>query len=422
MKELIAKAPRITRCRVCGGADLSSCQDLGAQYLSSIFPSDLGYRGELMKYPLELVLCRKTAECGLLQLAHEMDLSDMYAAYPYTSSSNSSMKAILRDVADSGKALKNLSAGDLILDIGANDGTLLSFFDESGCDLLGIDAAQNIVPVFTSPRLRMVKNFFGKAVFDRASPRPAKLIFSIAMFYHLSDPVAFCRDVAACLADDGAWIVQMAYLPAMLETNMYDNVVHEHAGYYGIETMQRVLERAGLEIFDVSLNDVYGGSFRLFIQKKGSAKFPKTARYADLLAREREQAIFDPTTYRAYDARVRKTRDDLTALVRRLKSEGREIWAYGASTKGNTIMQYCGITGRDVTAAADANPFKIGKYIIGSDIPIRDEESMRQAKPDYLLALPYSFVDGFIKREEALVRGGARFIVPLPRVELRPVK
>ncbi len=420
---LSAKAPKVTQCRACGNKNLIPCLDIGDQYLSSIFPDSLDYRTKLFRYPMDMVLCQKGhggKECGLPQLGHDLDLSAMYDDYPYTSSSNSSMKKILQDVADSGKALGHLQPGDTILDIGCNDGTLLSFFQNQNYSLLGIDAAKNIKPVIQGPDVRILQSFFNKKAYTQATSKKARLIFSIAMFYHLSDPVSFSKDAADCLEEDGVWIVQMAYLSAMLRTNMYDNIVHEHAGYYGIEHMQWVMDKAGLEIFDVLVNDVYGGSFRLFIKKKGCAKYNPTKRLEQHLSEEKLDRIFDLKTYQAFDARIQKTRKDLLDLTAKIKREGKTIWVYGASTKGNTIMQYCGLSAKEIDAAADANAFKPGKYMIGCDVPIKDEDALRQAKPDYLLALPYSFVDGFIRREETLIKQGTRFIIPLPNVCLKP--
>ncbi|MSR85698.1 class I SAM-dependent methyltransferase [Candidatus Uhrbacteria bacterium] len=412
---------KIDRCRVCGNTDLVPCIDIGEQYLSSVFPSSLDYRNEAIRYPLDMVMCRKREDgttCGLVQLGHRLDLSAMYEAYPYTSSTNSSMAKILQDVADSGKALAHLQAGDVVLDIGGNDGTLLSFFRDSGYELMSIDPAQNVKPLSDVPFYKDLRESFSKKAFDSISPKKAKLIFSIAMFYHLNDPMTFVRDVAECLDDEGAWIIQMAYLPAMIRTNMYDNIVHEHAGYYAAQHMKWVMEQVGLEVFDVMENDVYGGSFRVFVKKKGCARFPATQRYQDLLARELTEGLFDPATYLAFAQRIEKTRDDLCALLKKIKEEGKTVWIYGASTKGNTILQYCGLGQEQIAAAADSNPFKVGKYIIGSDILIKDEAAMRAAKPDYLLALPYSFIDGFMKREADLIARGTKFIVPLPEVKV----
>ncbi len=414
--------PKITKCRVCGNAELLPAADIGAQYLSSVFPESTDYQSRYQKYPLDLVLCKKSGpkQCGLLQLGHHLDLSSMYKDYPYTSSANAAMKKILEDVVASGTALGHLKPGDTILDIGCNDGTLLSYLTGKGYDLIGIDAAQNIQPVFQSADFHFSRGFFGAEKYRSMTSKKAALVFSIAMFYHLEDPIAFCKEVEACLDEKGAWIIQMAYLPAMLKTNMYDNIVHEHNGYYGIETMQWVMEQAGMEVFDALLNDVYGGSFRVFVKKKSNRGFAPTERLKKLLDEERKSAIFDVKTYRDFEKSVQKTRQDLQALLKKIKSEGKTVWVYGASTKGNTILQYCGLTGKDIAAAADANPFKFGRFMIGSDVPVKSEDEMRKAKPDYLLALPYSFVPAFMKREESLVKQGAKFIAPLPEVKVYP--
>jgi hypothetical protein len=197
---------------------------------------------------------------------------------------------------------------------------------------------------------------------------------------------------------------------------MYDNIVHEHAGYYAALHMKWMMEQLGLEVFDVLENNVYGGSFRVFVKKKGNAKFPLTDRYQAILKAEEDQKIFDPETYKGFLSRIQKTREDLRALCAKLKAEGKSIWIYGASTKGNTILQYCELGHEYFVAAADSNPFKWNKYIIASDIPIKDEATMRAAKPDYLLSLPYSFTEAFREREAELVKQGTKFIVPLPEV------
>lgn len=412
---------KINKCRVCGNTNLVSCLDIGEQYLSSIFPDSLDYKNKLKKCSLELMLCKKDNTdnfCGLLQLANSYDLSDMYASYPYTSTSNASMIKILKDVAKKGVQLNHLQSEDLILDIGGNDGTLLSFFKEYDYKLLNIDAAKNIKSIFSSTNFTYIQDFFNKQKFDTSTSQKARLIFSIAMFYHLANPLEFCIDVEACMEDNGVWIIQMAYLPTMLETNMYDNIVHEHNGYYGIETLQWVMNKAGLEIFDVEINDVYGGSFCVFIKKKNCNQFKTTDRFNKLLKLEKKVKIFELQTYKDFAYNIKKTKDELQKLVKKIRAKNKTIWIYGASTKGNTIMQYCEFNKTDIVAAADCNSFKYGKYIIGCDIPIVDEETMRKEHPDYLLVLSYSFLDAFMDREIKLVKRGTRFITPLPHVAI----
>lgn len=411
----------LSGCRVCGNPRLEPVIDLGEQYLSSIFPDDLGYRDELSRSRLDLALCmREGGHCGLLQLARSHDIRAMYVEYPYASATNSSMAAILRDVADGGRAAADLRAGDVVLDIGGNDGTLLSSFAEDDVELVIIDPAQNVQSVLPEGRVAVVRTFFSPDAYREVASKPARLIFSIAMYYHLDDPLAFTRNVAEVLQDDGVWVIQMAYLPAMLDTNMYDNIVHEHAGYYGVAHMQWIMERAGLEIFDVELNDVYGGSFRVFVKHAGATGHPPTERLARTLRSEEEMDLFDPATYRDFQARIERTRTDLLVLCREILERGESIWVYGASTKGNTILQFCELGHEQIEAAADANPFKLGKVMVGADVPIRDEETMRAERPDWLLVLPYSFAEAFMEREADLVSRGTRFIVPLPEVRTLP--
>jgi NDP-4-keto-2,6-dideoxyhexose 3-C-methyltransferase len=417
----IADSPKTTRCRVCGNPALDPAVDLGPQYLSSVFPTDLSYRDHMQRYPMDMVLCRTEggAHCGLLQMGHHLDLTAMYQAYPYQSSTNSGMRAVLSDVAADGRRAVALSPGDVVLDIGCNDGTLLSMFTGQGLTLAGIDAAANIQLVFQDPALHHARGYFNRTRYDGFGIEKARLVFSIAMFYHLDDPVTFARDVAACLAPDGTWIIQMAYLPTMLDTNMYDNVVHEHAGYYGLESLQWVMNAAGLEIVDASLNDVYGGSYRVFVRHKSAANMP-SARLAQLRVDERAKRLNDLSTWTAFADRIAQTRHDLITELDHHRKAGRTAWVYGASTKGNTILQYCGLTSAELPFAADSNPFKLGKFLIGSDVPIVDEAALRAARPDVLLALPYSFVDGFMARESDLMQHGTRFLVPLPHVHHRP--
>lgn len=414
-------AEKVTACRVCGNTDLTSCISIGEQYLSSVFPTDVNYKETAKKYPLDISLCNKNSNnthCGTVQLSYRLDLTPMYDAYPYTSSTNSSMAKILEDVATSARNLNHLSPEDTILDIGGNDGTLLNFFKDDPYTLINIDPAKNVQSLFDSPRYTHVRSFFSEDAFTAVSKKKAKLIFSIAMFYHLDDPMKLVRNVAACLDDAGVWIIQMAYLPAMIRTNMYDNIVHEHACYYGANHMKWIMEQVGLEVFNVEENDVYGGSFRVFVKKKGNSKFLATDRYKKILETEITEGIYEKETYTKFTQRINKTREDLIALCKKIKAEEKSIWIYGASTKGNTILQYCDIGKETITAAADANPFKVGKLVIGSDIPIVDEAEMRKAKPDYLLALPYSFVEGFMKREADLIAHGTKFIVPLPEAKI----
>lgn len=412
---------KINKCRVCQSTNLIPCIDIGKQYLSSIFPSNLNYKSSEKKYPLSMVMCKKTKQtCGTVQLEYYVNLDSMYQNYPYLSSTNSSMKKILEDIVLDAKQIINIQKEDTILDIGGNDGTLLSYLKTSGATLLSIDPAKNIPQFFHFKKYKYINDYFSKKIFFEHSKNKAKVIFSIAMFYHLSNPVEFSKDVADSLADDGIWIIQMAYLPLMIKTNMYDNIVHEHAGYYTLHNIQWIMNLVGLEIFDTKLNDVYGGSFRIFIKHKNNRKIKISKSVSKILNEETELGVNKIITYKKFMKDITKTKKDLTNLIKKIKEEGKTIWVYGASTKGNTILQFCNLSSSEITAAADSNPYKFGKYMIGSEIPIKTESEMRKSKPDYLLALPYSFTPTFIKRESRLVKLGTKFITPLPDVKILP--
>jgi NDP-4-keto-2,6-dideoxyhexose 3-C-methyltransferase len=410
----------ITACRFCGNRNIEPCIDIGDQYLSSIFPEDLSYKDKLKKFPLGIVRCVKENEnqCGSLQLANDYNLDLMYADYPYKSSSNSYMLSILEDVARSGIEKVTLKKGDVVLDIGCNDGTLLSYFTRDDLYLIGIDPAKNIESTFAPKNFVRAKEFFTRSVYQGLTGSKAKLVFSVAMFYHLSDPVGFCTDVASILSDDGIFVIQMAYLPAMITNNMYDNIVHEHVGYYSTLNMKWILEKAGLDLVDVSFNNVYGGSFRVFAKKRVKTASVISERVHHSLEQESSVGVLSSNFYISFVDRIQASRSRLVNLMSEINAKGHSIWGYGASTKGNTILQFCGLSGFDLVAVADTNPYKLGRFMVGSDVPILSESEMRYALPEYLLVLPYSFTADFRRREHKIVSKGVKFICPLPDVKV----
>jgi hypothetical protein len=405
----------LDKCRLCGGNNLNLCVDMGEQYLSSIFPINLEYRNKMDTYPLRLALCNN---CGLLQLGDIIDLTQMYQNYPYLSSSNKSMRDILHLIAYEAESLVDLQNGDLILDIGGNDGTLLSYFRQTDFDLLNIDAAKNIEQVFSSPSFKYVQDYFTLEVFNGSTHKKAKLVFSIAMFYHLSDPVRFSEDVCDSMHPEGIWVIQMAYLGDMVRKNIYDNIVHEHNGYYSLGTLSKVLEMAGLRVFDVELNNIYGGSFKVYVKKENCKKYEITKRVRLINEFETYLNLSNPKTYDTFCHSINCLKNELLAVLSEIRRSNKTIWAYGASTKGNTILQYCKIDNELIEAVCDVNKQKVGKYMVGSDLEIKDEESMRKSAPDYLLSLPYGFTDDFMKRESELLKKGTKFIRPLPEVQI----
>jgi hypothetical protein len=265
----------------------------------------------------------------------------------------------------------------------------------------------------------VIRNFFtAPAAQARHPDQKAKVITSIAMFYDLEDPGEFVDGIASCLAEDGVWVIELSYMPTMLAKNSFDTIVHEHLEYYSLAVLEWILDEAGLEAIAAELNDINGGSIRLFVGHRGKRQ-PSPEDFAvlqDLRVKEFELALDSAAPYERFARESERVRDELRALLERLRDEGRKVHVYGASTKGNTILQYIDASTDLIQYAADRNPEKWGSETIGTGIPIISEQESRDMRPDYYLALPWHFLDEFVEREKEFLERGGKFIVPLPEV------
>lgn len=411
----------ITRetCRVCG----SSCEpiiNLGEQFVSD-FPLLGAPVG--IKAPLELVLCRR---CRLLQLRHTVSPDELYRNYWYRSGTNRTMQVALADIANVAETLMHLQSGDVVLDIGCNDGTLLGAYKTGEIYRVGFDPAKNLEVFSRKVAQKIVPNFFAaNTYFESMDPsvRRAKIVTSIAMFYDLEDPNQFVADIKAVLDPDGLWVVQMSYLPLMLKTNDIGNICHEHLEYYSLQSLEYLLNRHGFEVVDIEINSVNGGSLRAYIRIQGAnpERFGD-ATYRDL-ASERVKVMREDEfklglgqrlVYLEFAHRVERIKQDVVTFVTDLTIKGKSVYVYGASTKGNTVLQYFGLDTSLVKAAAERNPDKFGRVTVGGLIPIVSEVEARAAKPDYFLVLPWHFLEEFMERERDYLSSGGRFIVPFP--------
>jgi len=410
-------------CRVCGGA-LEPVLDLGSLYVSDFVPPE-GPDGT--KAPLELVICRV---CRLLQLKHTVPAETMYRNYWYRSGTNRTMRAALADIANKAETLIRLKAGESVLDIGCNDGTLLASYRTEGIRKVGFDPAENLAEISRGVVDKLVVGFFRREAF-RDDPELAgctpKIVTSIAMFYDLDDPNRFVADVKEVMDPEGLWIVQMSYLPLMLKTNEFGNICHEHLEYYSLSSFECLLDRHAFEVVDVELNDVNGGSIRAYIRNRGAdpgrfadATYRELAkgRVRELRDREVRMGLSDIGTYREFAFWVDRIREDVVGFIRGEVARGKKVYVYGASTKGNTLLQYFGLDRTLIAGAAERNPDKWGKVTVGTRIPIVSEEEARAAKPDYFLVLPWHFLEEFLQREKAFLHAGGKFIVPMPHFTL----
>ena len=408
----------IDHCRVCGSGNLVDILSLGEQFVTNFIddPAEKANKG-----PLELVLCdTKKGGCGLLQLKHTFNRDVLYRKYWYRSGISPTMVKALADIVQKAESIANLKSGDIVIDIGSNDGTLLKQYASKNLVRVGFEPSNLWEVSARDPDLTTIHDYFtAKSFEEKFGDKKAKIITSIAMFYDLDDPNGFVEDVRKCLDPDGMWIIQMNYLGLMLENNTFDNISHEHLEYYSLFSLQNLLSRHNLEIFDLELNDVNGGSFRLYIRHAGSKiKTPKGAekRIADLVEHEKKIGVDEIGAYREFVARINKIKTELIALLEREVKSGKTIFIYGASTRGLVVLQYCQIDKRLITAATDKNPDKWGKYIVGTGIPIVPIEEYRKRHPDYLFVLPYHFIKEIAQQERQFLVGGGKLIVAIPRV------
>jgi hypothetical protein len=401
---------RRTTCRVCGSSALREVIDLGPQYLQGSFRKAGMPNPPERKTPCTLVRCCPEHDenaCGLLQMQHSVPPEILYSTYWYRSGTNATMRRHLEGIVDKALEMHGEVSGRA-LDIGCNDCTLLGYYpttwERTGVDPTGSGDAKIVRDIFPTRRLRDYVGYY-------------HIITSIAMFYDVEDPSDFVRAIAAHLEFKGLWIVEMSYMPLMLEHNSYDTICHEHVEYYSLSVIERLCREAGLKIVRAELNDANGGSLRCYVAHTDCVKYDKPEwqqAVQEIRLREFDLALDTDKPYRSFQERIEAHRTELMTLLRRLKSEGKRIHLYGASTKGNTILQWCGIDSRLVECAADRNPEKDGAFTLGTDIPIVSEEKSRAMKPDAYLVLPWHFREEFIERERAFLEAGGWFIFPLP--------
>jgi hypothetical protein len=371
---------------------------------------------------MQLVKCNEQLHeraCGLLQLRHSYDMAEMYGLnYGYRSSLNALMVRHLCAKTMRLRDFLELQAGDLVIDIGSNDGTLLKSYADLDLTLVGVDPTAVKFRQLYPEHITLLPDFFSASlVQDRFPNRKAKVITSIAMFYDLENPLEFVRQIESALDSEGVWLFEQSYMPTMLELNAYDTVCQEHLEYYGLKQIKWLTDKAGLKIIDVSLNAANGGSISVTAAKRDSSYDECAGSIGDLLRQEEEKALHTLDPYVKFERDIRRSRDSLREFLRTAASEGRKVAGYGASTKGNVILQFCQITARDIPFIAEVNPDKFGCYTPGTYIPIVSEAAARQQNPDYFLVFPWHFKDGVIEREKAFIDRGGTLVFPLPELE-----
>ena len=404
----------IKKCRACESVNLTAVLSLGDQVLTGVFPKSTTEK--ITKGPLDLAWCEG---CGLLQMKHSYSLDEMYGDnYGYRSGLNSSMVQHLRNKISMLELLAKPNDDDLVIDIGSNDATSLKAY-KGKHQKVGIDPTGKKFKEYYTQDISLIPDFFSEAVFRKAFPQKnAKIITSIAMFYDLERPIDFIKDINSVLADDGIWHFEQSYMPSMLKTNSFDTICHEHLEFYSFDVVKNMLERCGMRVVDVQMNAVNGGSFAVTACKI-NAKYKSNMPVIDwLLKQEDVMGLKTIKPYLDFAERVFQHRASLTELIESLVADGKKVIGYGASTKGNVLLQFCGLTSKHISCIAEVNEEKFGSFTPGTNIPIVSEKEARAMNPDYFLVLPWHFKHSILEREQDFLSNGGKFIFPLPEIEI----
>ncbi|GAC1387836.1 MAG: class I SAM-dependent methyltransferase [Ginsengibacter sp.] len=409
-----------TTCRVCGSTSIKPVIDLGPQYLQGSFIKPGKEMPSSRKIDLTLVRCNPEEDenaCGLLQMLHSVPSDILYDAYWYRSGTNDTMRNHLKEIVDS--LLETIDKKHaLVLDIGCNDGTLLGYYPPTfikyGCD--PSDVAQEVKDA------TVVQDIFpSEELFKILEGKRMDIITSIAMFYDLENPVDFVKGIKRFLAPKGIWTFEMSYMPKMLELDSYDTLCHEHLEFYSLAVLETILKKAGMKIFKIAFNDINGGSIRCYathIENSSHDKKENDNLLNEVRTREFDMMLDTDKPYTDFQQRIELLKVELRTLIKELKAEGKKIHIYGASTKGNTILQWCNLDNTLIDYAAERNPDKFGAMTLGTNIPIISEEESRAMKPDYYLVLPWHFKAEFLVREKEAYNQGTGFIFPIPKIEI----
>ncbi|MDE1174632.1 MAG: class I SAM-dependent methyltransferase [Parvibaculaceae bacterium] len=399
-------------CRSCGSRNVSLFLDLGDQpHCNRLIPPALADQREPF-YPLRVGFCQ---DCTLVQIDHTIPKESMFSDYPYVSGTTKTLVQHFKETAERLIKTYGLKAGELVVDIGANDGTWLKQYQPFGLRVLGIDPAANVVDLALKNGVPTWVRFFNETTADEIVGKEGKasLVTAAGVFFHLEELHSVIKGVKKLLADDGVFVVQAIYLGGMIENLAFDQVYHEHLVYYTLKSIEALFAGHGLEVFEASLVPIHGGSLEIHVAPKGKRPVGKSVEV--MRADEAAKKFAEFETYEKFAANVWKLRDDLLALLRRYKAEGKSVYAYGAPAKGATLLNSFGIGPDLVQQATEKNPMKVGYMMPGSRIPIIEEGDKR---PDAYLVLAWNFLPEFIAKEQAYFASGGEFIVPVPKLQV----
>lgn len=401
----------ITECRGCTSKNLTDIISFGKVYLSDFVKNN----EKPPRHPMSLTMCRN---CYLLQLKHTAPQSQLYTEhYGYRSGINQTMRDELKEIAEKNMSKMENADGKLrVVDIGANDGTLLKSYPKR-YERIGVEPIKKLAKLCKENADIVVNDFFlYEPVVKKIGEKKADIVSAISCFYDMEEPNTFVADVKKILDEDGIFVIQQNYLVKMLTQNAFDNIVHEHLEYYSLLSLQNLLKRHGLEVFDLELRELNGGSFRTYICYEG--KRPISTAVYEQMELEKLIGLQRKKIYTDFAKRIKKTKKEVYEFIKQEVKAGKKVYLYGASTRGNTLLQYFDLDNKLIEKAVERNPEKWGTKIASVGIPIISEEEARKEKPDYMLVLPWFFKNEFLQREKAYLKSGGHFIFPLPYFEI----
>jgi len=404
---------KIKKCRSCQSKRLLKAFNIGSQKFTGLFPSNKNIKVD--KGSLEMVFC---TNCKLLQLKNSFNPLKMYGNnYGYMSSLNASMIEHLKKKSENVQKLIKLKPKDIICDIGSNDGTFLSFFSKK-FTLLGIDPTIKKLFKFYRKDIIKIPNFFSKKLIINKINKKIKIITTISMFYDLENPVDFAKEIYDVLDDNGIWHLEQSYMPMMIKNNSYDTICHEHLEYYSLKSIKYIFDKVGFKIIDLEFNDINGGSFSITVAKKKSKHVEVSQLIKWLIKKEDLFKYNEISTFKTFYKNIIKHKKIFRDLLLSLKKNKKKIIGYGASTKGNVILQFCKIDANLLSNICDVNKFKHEKYTPGSKIKIISEEKAKRLKPDYFIVFPWHFKNFILNKEKKFIKSVTKFIFPLPEIEI----
>lgn len=405
-------------CRICGSRNLHGFLDLGRTALANRFLGREQLDENEPDFRLDVHFCE---DCTLVQLLEIVDADVLFRDYIYVSGTSETMRRHFADFADSVRERFQFPDGSLIVEAASNDGTFLSNFEGHGLRLVGVEPATNIAQIARDRGIETVNEFFGAETGRQVREEygAAKCVLATNVFAHVDDVDSFVDGADAVMAEDGIFIFENSYIRDTLDGLQFDSVYHEHMSYYSITALTELFRRHEMEIFDVERTSVHGGSIRVFVQRK-DGPHPITDTPERMRREERDAGICDVSTYMEFGARVYALKDEIMTLLRKLKSEGKQIVAYGSSAKGNTLLNFFGIGSDLVDYIVDKNPMKQGTYSPGMHIPVLPTEKLREDQPDYALILAWNFTEEILRQQEDYIAAGGHFIVPAPSPRIVP--